>query len=147
MSLIWTLVFSALSIILNVISYFLRLVFHRKADVKPHQYAVLITGCDSGFGEMTAVRLSNLGYHVVAACLTEDGVKRMTNIADLALQCDITDEKQVLAMKDGVMGLLQSKNIKLWGLINNAGIATSRPVDWMTMELYRKIMVYSISCS
>ena len=34
---------------------------------------ILITGCDSGFGNGLAKRLDTLGCHVFATCLTESG--------------------------------------------------------------------------
>jgi hypothetical protein len=33
---------------------------------------VVITGCDSGFGRLLAIRLATRGQHVYAACLNEE---------------------------------------------------------------------------
>ena len=38
---------------------------------------ILITGCDSGFGKLAAQRFDELGCHVIAACLTENGSKSL----------------------------------------------------------------------
>ena len=38
----------------------------------PGRY-ILVTGCDTGFGEKLARRLDSLGCHVFAGCLTEAG--------------------------------------------------------------------------
>ena len=38
---------------------------------------ILITGCDSGFGKLAAQRFDELGCHVIAACLTEEGSKKL----------------------------------------------------------------------
>ena len=40
-----------------------------------HKRYVLITGCDSGFGEETAICLDQMGFHVFATCLTMEGKK------------------------------------------------------------------------
>ena len=34
---------------------------------------ILVTGCDTGFGNLITKRLDGLGCHVFAACLTEKG--------------------------------------------------------------------------
>jgi short chain dehydrogenase len=38
---------------------------------------IVLTGCDSGFGQSAARRLDNLGCHVFAGCLTEAGQKEL----------------------------------------------------------------------
>ena len=38
---------------------------------------VLVTGCDSGFGNLLARKLDQIGCPVFAACLTEDGAKKL----------------------------------------------------------------------
>ncbi|GFR25903.1 estradiol 17-beta-dehydrogenase 2 [Trichonephila clavata] len=42
-------------------------------EVKPENKAVLITGCDSGFGHFLAKRLDSKGFHVFATCFFPDG--------------------------------------------------------------------------
>lgn len=62
------------------------------------QRHVLITGCDSGFGNLLARQLDRKGFQVTAACLTEKGA------ADLAaatsprlntLLLDVTDSASI----------------------------------------------------
>uniref|UniRef100_A0A2C9LKL2 Uncharacterized protein n=1 Tax=Biomphalaria glabrata TaxID=6526 RepID=A0A2C9LKL2_BIOGL len=43
-----------------------------------HNRHVLVTGCDSGFGQRTVIKLDNLGFKVFAGCLTEDGKKYLS---------------------------------------------------------------------
>lgn len=38
---------------------------------------VLITGCDTGIGHNTVLRLDKLGVNVFAACYTKDGIERL----------------------------------------------------------------------
>ena len=38
---------------------------------------VLITGCDTGFGRILAVRLAKKGFKVYAACLSDKGMEEI----------------------------------------------------------------------
>lgn len=111
----------------------------RKAKMN-NSKVVVITGCDSGFGEMTAVRLSGLGYHVVAACLTSEGRDRIQTLVAKAVVCDITKLKDVENLVQVTDDLCNSKQYSLWALVNNAGIALSGPLDWISMDIYHKVM-------
>ena len=48
-----------------------RLMLTSSVDIKGK--FVLITGCDSGFGRETAIRLDKMGVCVLATCLTKQG--------------------------------------------------------------------------
>lgn len=55
---------------------------------------VLITGCDSGFGNLLARQLDRRGFHVLAACLTEKGATDLsasTSPRMRSLLLDVTD--------------------------------------------------------
>ena len=59
---------------------------------------VMITGCDTGFGNLLARTLDGLGMRVFAGCLTEVGVKELECCCSerlLAIQLDITDPDSV----------------------------------------------------
>mmetsp|Transcript_20804 Transcript_20804/g.23150 ORF Transcript_20804/g.23150 Transcript_20804/m.23150 type:complete len:105 (+) Transcript_20804:55-369(+) len=62
--------------------------------VKMNKKAVLITGCDSGFGNMLARRLDELGIPVFAACLTNEGAEVLQSCTServATLICDVTN--------------------------------------------------------
>ena len=66
---------------------------------------VLITGCDSGFGNLLVKRLDKLGFHVFACCLTDDALEDLrvqSSSKVIPLKLDITDEKKVLACLERV---------------------------------------------
>ena len=42
--------------------------------------AVVVTGCDTGFGRGTAEKLYKDGYYVVAACLTDGAAKELNGV-------------------------------------------------------------------
>ena len=106
---------------LNSVAYLIRLAFHnRKADIAPKSLVVVVTGCDTGFGELTAVQLQEAGFNVVAACLTVTGTARIKNLVTLSIVCDITKEDDVARLASATEELCQSRNLKLWAVVNNA---------------------------
>ena len=63
-----------------------------------HTKYVFITGCGSGFGRETAIRLDKMGIHVLAACLTKQAaqdLKSMTSGKMKTFQMDVTDSQQI----------------------------------------------------
>ncbi|XP_062417944.1 11-beta-hydroxysteroid dehydrogenase type 2 isoform X3 [Pungitius pungitius] len=70
------------------------------AALPAHGKAVLITGCDSGFGTATAKHLDNLGFEVFATVLDLSGegareLERSCSPRLTLLQVDITQQQQV----------------------------------------------------
>ena len=67
-----------------------------KVDIKGKY--VLITGCDSGFGRLTAIRLDKMGVCVLATCLTKEGEQSLKSVASDKLktfQMDVTNSQQI----------------------------------------------------
>ena len=131
---------SAVVILLNIVFYGIRRWQFQTAARMNHSKAIVITGCDSGFGEKTAIHLSGLGYHVIAGCLTKEGQERMQPLVAKSVICDITVEADVEKLKVETAKLCETKQYRLWAVINNAGIALSGPLDWISMDIYRKVM-------
>ncbi|XP_074844569.1 D-beta-hydroxybutyrate dehydrogenase, mitochondrial-like [Carettochelys insculpta] len=114
--------------------------------LEPAGRAVLITGCDSGFGHLLALRLHRLGFTVFAGCLCPDGegaqrLQRET-ASDASrlrvLQLDVTRQGDVAAAKEFVQRNLPETGF--WGLVNNAGISTYGETGWLPMEKYEKLV-------
>ena len=66
---------------------------------------VLITGCDSGFGRATAIRLDEMGVRVLATCLTIDGEKGLKSVTSDRLktfQMDVTNSQQIKEVFEAV---------------------------------------------
>ncbi|XP_072925985.1 11-beta-hydroxysteroid dehydrogenase type 2-like [Hemitrygon akajei] len=98
------------------------------AILSPHGKAVLITGCDSGFGHSLAKHLHLLGFRVFAMVLHEEGngaqVLRCSASDRLSvIQMDVTDWAMVQEVKKKIEKQLGDKG--LYALVNNAGITTS----------------------
>ncbi|XP_053564126.1 retinol dehydrogenase 16 [Bombina bombina] len=103
---------------------------------------VLITGCDSGFGNLAAKQLDRRGLRVLAACLTEKGAEELKKETSSRLQTvilDVTDSESVKSATQWVTRILNGKG--LWGLVNNAGILIPMaPNEWLQKEDFSKIL-------
>ena len=104
---------------------------------------VVITGCDSGFGLLACSRLAKEGVKVVAACLTSEGCKRVNEDSKTvkAVQCDVTNENDVDRLVAETQKLLANdKELCLWAVVNNAGIAPLGYCDWLSLSTFRLAM-------
>lgn len=102
--------------------------------------AVLITGCDTGFGNRLAKRLSRNGFLVFAGCLSCEsvGAEELKNLHNIeVLPLDVTKQKQVDEALDLVKKLLGNR--ELWSVVANAGIGSCGLLEWMTMEAVTNI--------
>lgn len=80
------------------------------------------------------------GFNVVAACLTKAAVETLTGKVALAIECDVTKEQDIANLVDQTEKLCSSKGLKLWTIINNAGVAGGGALDWQPMRTYRFVM-------
>ncbi|XP_050726882.1 D-beta-hydroxybutyrate dehydrogenase, mitochondrial-like [Eriocheir sinensis] len=110
--------------------------------VSPPGKSVVVTGCDSGFGHALALHLHKLGFRVFAGCLDANGegaaaLKRHGSARLVVLQMDVTDQEQLAKAAQEVKKLLPEGE-GLWGLVNNAGLCTLGPIEWLPMKNFRK---------
>lgn len=85
--------------------------------LEPAGRAVLITGCDSGFGHLLALRLHRLGFTVFAGCLCPggEGARRLQREGSVGagrlhvLRLDVTRACDVLAAKELVLSHLPER--------------------------------------
>eukprot|EP01035_Chromulina_nebulosa_P023574 gene23574-30567_t len=111
-----------------------------KLSINPKENAILITGCDSGFGLELSLQLHNIGYKVISACLNESSVTELKDKVSLATRCDVTKATDIDDLAIATENYCKSNNIVLWAVINNAGIAPIGYTDWMNIELFRKVI-------
>lgn len=96
--------------------------------------AVLITGCSSGIGRETALRLARGGWRVYATA------RRPETLADLAeagcetLACDVTDEGSMRACVEAVAAAEGAVGV----LVNNAGYSQSGAIESLSMDSIRR---------
>ncbi|XP_053546030.1 dehydrogenase/reductase SDR family member 9 [Bombina bombina] len=97
---------------------------------------ILITGCDTGFGNHAAQTFDKRGFKVLATCLTEvgaNGLRETTSERLRTVLLDVTKADNVTKLAEWVSKEVGDKG--LWGLINNAGImGTLAPMDWLSIE-------------
>ena len=72
---------------------------------------VMITGCDTGFGNMLAKRLDSMGFSVFAACLTEKGgygLEQSCSNKMKIIRLDVTSTESIKKARNTVKSLLPS---------------------------------------
>ena len=107
-SLLCTCLITAIVVILTLTMFRL---FSRKNVADLDKKYVLITGCDSGFGQETAIRLDKMGVCVLATCLTKEGEQSLRSVTSDRLksfQLDVTNSQQIEVVYGQVKGLLPS---------------------------------------
>lgn len=89
------------------------------------QKAVLITGASTGIGRNMAEQLARDGHFVYAGARKERDLKELDAIDNImAVRLDVTSQEEV----DAAVALIAKEGRGLWGLVNNAGVATSGAV-------------------
>ncbi|XP_004577864.2 D-beta-hydroxybutyrate dehydrogenase, mitochondrial [Ochotona princeps] len=108
--------------------------------------AVLVTGCDSGFGFSLAKHLHSKGFLVFAGCLLKDkgdaGAKELDSLNSERLrtiQLNVCNGEEVEKAVEAVRSSLKDPEKGMWGLVNNAGISTFGEVEFTSMETYKEV--------
>ena len=100
---------------------------------------VLVTGTSSGIGRGLCQALVEKGYKVFGTVRNRKDATELNKEFGKnldALLVDVTDEKQVVKAKERVQNYLNGK--PLTALINNAGIATLGPVEFLPTSDFKK---------
>lgn len=95
---------------------------------------VLITGASSGIGRAATELLASRGYSVFAGVRKLDDAPKGERIVPLEL--DITNPAQIAAAKAVIVGRVVSSGLK--AVVNNAGIGVVGPVEFVTLDEWRK---------
>jgi NAD(P)-dependent dehydrogenase (short-subunit alcohol dehydrogenase family) len=96
--------------------------------------AVVVTGASSGIGEATALHLNTLGFDVFAGVRKDEDAERLKVAGLTPLKLDVTDPDSIEAAASELRG---PSGGRLAGLVNNAGIAVSGPLEFVPIDELR----------
>jgi NAD(P)-dependent dehydrogenase (short-subunit alcohol dehydrogenase family) len=109
-------------------------------------HGVVVTGSSTGIGWGAAKVLVRAGYRVFGSVRKDSDAERLT--AELGqnfvpLRFDVTDAAAVASAADTVAAALDGA--KLFGLVNNAGIAVAGPLLHLPIEDFRRQLEVNVT--
>ncbi|KAG7175094.1 short-chain dehydrogenase/reductase family 9C member 7-like [Homarus americanus] len=115
----------------------------RRTCIDPTGKAIFITGCDTGFGRLLAVRLDKMGFKVYAGCLLPNGegaclLQQEASAKLKVLSVDVTKDDEVRAAYKTIENDL-GEDLSLWAVVNNAGIAAFTEIEWCPISEFRRV--------
>lgn len=126
--------------------YFLRVYCCRRAGsrrIAERGDAILVTGCDRGFGRLIAVKMHSLGATVYAGCLSQDSCTELnrecnqsTEARMVAFRLDVTKSADVASAVE----LVKKGGKRLAAVVNNAGISAFGWAEALDVTIYERIM-------
>ncbi len=112
--------------------------------LEPSTRSVLITGASSGIGEACATTLAGRGWQVLAGVRSDADADRLrdSNQGIVPLILDVTKPDQIAAAVEIATQHLGSDGLS--GLVNNAGIATGGPLEYLPIEQFRQALEVNV---
>jgi NAD(P)-dependent dehydrogenase (short-subunit alcohol dehydrogenase family) len=96
--------------------------------------AVLITGCSSGIGRATALRLAAANWTVYATARRPESIAELAQAGCRTLALDVTDEDSMRAAVDAVEQAEGAVGV----LVNNAGYSQGGAIETVPIEAMRR---------
>jgi NAD(P)-dependent dehydrogenase (short-subunit alcohol dehydrogenase family) len=96
--------------------------------------AVLITGCSSGIGRASALRLARSGWTVYATARRPETIEDLKRAGCHTLALDVTDEQSMQA----AVAEIERAHGAVGVLINNAGYSQSGAIETVPLEAVRR---------
>ncbi len=92
---------------------------------------VLVTGASTGIGRHVTERLAAAGYFVYAGARKDADLAALNEIKNVqAIRLDVTKQADI----DAAVNTITKAGRGLYGLVNNAGVASVGPLATMSME-------------
>jgi NAD(P)-dependent dehydrogenase (short-subunit alcohol dehydrogenase family) len=96
--------------------------------------AVLITGCSTGIGRATALRLAKAGHTVYATARKVETLQELAAAGCKTLGLDVCDEASIRA----AVAKVEAEQGAVGVLVNNAGYGSEGPIEEVPMEEVRR---------
>ncbi len=100
----------------------------------PVSKAMLVTGCSSGIGRATALRLADAGWTVYASARRPEAIAELEGRVARTLALDVTDEDSMRA----AVAAVEEAEGAVGVLVNNAGYSQSGAIETVPMEAVRR---------
>lgn len=100
----------------------------------PVSRAVLVTGCSTGIGRATALRLARAGWPVFATARRVEAIRDLADAGCRCLPLDVCDEGSMRAAVEAA----EKEHGALGALVNNAGYGSEGPLEEIAMEEVRR---------
>jgi len=100
---------------------------------------VLITGASTGIGRACALHLARIGFAVLAGVRKPadgESLERDAGGGVTGIRIDVADLASIAAAAERVRGIVGDDG--LCGLVNNAGIVVAGPVEFVSLEDWRR---------
>ncbi|XP_006815765.1 D-beta-hydroxybutyrate dehydrogenase, mitochondrial-like [Saccoglossus kowalevskii] len=113
--------------------------------VTPIKKAVLITGCDTGFGHELVKKLDEFRFSTVfAGCLYPDGegakkLQAKCSHRVVIVPLDISSDESVAMAMQQVEETLRKRTHDLWAVVNNAGIFQCGDIEFAPLEMFKRL--------
>lgn len=101
---------------------------------------IVVTGASSGIGRATALYLDELGFTVLAGVRKESDGWALEKVAGdrlKAIRLDVTDDASIAA---AVRIVTEVSGGSLFGLVNNAGVSLSGPLELVPLADIRRVI-------
>jgi NAD(P)-dependent dehydrogenase (short-subunit alcohol dehydrogenase family) len=101
--------------------------------------AVVVTGASSGIGRACVAQLERLGFHVFAGVRKEADGQRLREESGgsvTPISVEVTDEASIRSAAAEVDAAVGDQGLA--GLVNNAGVAISAPLEFIPIDELRK---------
>src|SRR5438874_6047271 len=96
--------------------------------------AVLISGCSSGIGRATALRLTRSGWEVYASARRPESIADLAEAGCRTLALDVTDDASMRAAVEAV----EQQSGAVGVLVNNAGYSQSGAIESVPLDAARR---------